>query len=669
MVSSRLSFNLKEPAAWFVIGLCLVVLVPILPILPKLQTFIHPWRPELIASLSFFITLTYLLYQYWGKAQLLDLSRLEINFIILPLLAFIVWSGLSIAWAPSWKSALYHTLVWVEYLIFYLVARQILNHKNGFQTFLIPLTVTLLIIGLPSVVEYLAFLVFGDATTLGLRYAKYGELFNTVCPLVTVGVLRLSGRRFALGLLVVLAMWLFIISTLGRTNLFIFGFGLTAIAGFVFVFKRFRKYRRKMAMIVLAVIFVPLPLHLITFFAEEPNVPLVKRMSDETGISYSTDVRKLLKSVSVEMFKTHPVIGVGADNFGMRFNDYRTSYAAKNPGDVNLMTSEAEVAERAHNEYLQILAELGAVGGLIFLWFLGGVAVMALTALKRLSRISLVPVGALLGVCFFLASSAISSYSFRLVQNGFVFFFALAVAAKFLLASSAEGEQSSTVRLSPGRLKLGYAAGIAACLLLTAYCLTRVASVYYSLKASDQPQVEQAIPYYQTAFWLDGENPTAHFLLGMHLFNAERYPEAVSPIRQSIEGQRASSVDFSYLATAQTMAGDPQGAEATIAESLRLYPLSPFLRARYASLLKANGKAEEAAAQLKIALGINKREANTWWVMMNEGARQASIRAAAESDDFARVMKLNPQRAIYAVVAERELRYPHEKFKIPDAND
>lgn len=666
MVNSRLSFNLKEPASWFVIAFCLVLLVPILPIMPRLQTFIHPWRPELTASLLFLTALTYLLYRNWGKILLLDISRPEINFIILPLLAFIVWSGISIAWSPSWKSALYHTLVWIEYLIFYLIARQILNKKEGFKTFLIPLTITLLIIGLPSVLEYASFLVFGGNSSIGIRYAKYGELANTIFPLVMVGVLRLAGKRFVIGLLILITLWLFIISTLGRTNLIIFLVTLVVISGLVFAFKRFHKFRRKIAFIALAMILVPLPFHLITFLSEEPSVPVVQRINEETQVHYSTDVRKLLKTISLEMFMRHPLCGIGADNFGMRFNEFRVLYAAKNPTDVNLMTIENETAERSHNEFLQILAELGAVGGAIFLWFLSCIGLMWLKALRGFRRLPLEAFAALLGLTFFLLSSIVTSYSFRLVQNGFVFFFVLAVASKILLASKPKEKARDKAAISPQAVRLSFALGILACVLLTAHCLIRVASVYYSQKAQSYSNLEQATPYYQTAFWLDDENPTAHFALAMNLLFAGRYPESTVQFQQTIEAQRATSTDFSYLATAQTLAGDSEGAEKTMAEALRLYPLSPFVRIRYAALLQNNGKLEESAKHRQIAMEINKRLALTWWLLINEGARQVTFRFA-EDKNYVAVMSLTPEPAIFAVLTEREIKYPNEKFKIPGA--
>ena len=116
-----------------------------------------------------------------------------------------------------------------------------------------------------------------------------------------------------------------------------------------------------------------------------------------------------MTTLSFEMFKANPVVGAGADNFGMEVNKYREIYGANNPDDINLKASENELPERSHNEYLQILAELGVVGLLIFVAFLFGIGLMLIIAFRR--RASLITIGSLIGVFMFLASSLVSSYS------------------------------------------------------------------------------------------------------------------------------------------------------------------------------------------------------------------------------------------------------------------
>ena len=117
----------------------------------------------------------------------------------------------------------------------------------------------------------------------------------------------------------------------------------------------------------------------------------------------------------------------------MQVNNYRVEYAAVHPDDPNLAFAENEIPEHAHNEFLQIAAELGVVGSLIFLWFFSGIVVMTYRAASQSAAalpLSNCSNSGSVGVHLQFARSA---YSFRLIQNGFVFFFVLAVASKLLL--------------------------------------------------------------------------------------------------------------------------------------------------------------------------------------------------------------------------------------------
>ena len=658
MSAEYLKSNYKNPIFLFAVGWCLVLMSGWIPVLIGLDTFTHFWRVEVAASFFLLVVLANLLYRNSDKFASFAVSRREINFVVLPILLFIVWSGLSIIWSPSWKSALYHTLIWSEYLVFYLLIRAVLSVRGSYAILLTLLTVVFLIIGLPAVIEYFGFLYLGGATTLGVRYAKYGEQINTFFPLLLVGVLSLRGRNFWLGLLALTALWLFLISSFGRINILLFVGGTIAVAALVFVFRRFHQYRRKMLFIGLALIVAPFPLHTLMLFAAENNTTVVDRIND-SGANYSGNFRKLTASISGEMIKTHPLIGVGADNFGSQFNEYRKIYAAQNPSDVNLSVAETELAERSHNEFLQIAAELGAVGSLIFLWFLSSIGLMIFSALKNRRRVSLFPLAALLGAGLFLASSLVSSFSFRLMQNGFVFFFVLAVAAKYLLKSKSANQTAADQRFS-AKSPAFACAGIAVCLLMLGWCAVRVTSAVYTLNASRTTEIERAKLLFETAFKLDDENADAHYLYGKRLLENKNYAEAAAQFRQTIDKQAATSPIFSYLAAAQTLSGDTDGAEKSFAEAVKLYPFSPFVRTRYALLLKANNQNAAAEQQLNFAFNLSRPQTVSWVNLMNDGVYAASQKSSGDPN-IATIEELTPWQAVEAVTDEREILHPEEK--------
>lgn len=661
MITSASPDPLHIPPTVFYGGLSLVMLAFWLSFIPDWLTFIHVWRVELFASVFLLITLSLILYHNGRQTITFPFSIDERRLIVFPLAALIIWSAASTAWAFSWKSAIHHTLVWIEYLIFYTIVRCSVDRPGGYRRMMNVFVATLLIYALPAVAGYFALVVFGGSNTLGIRFARFGEQVITILPLLLVGIVRLEGRKYVIGLLSAAGLWLLIVCSFGRANHILFVLGVAAAGAMIFGVGRYRVYRRKFltvaaALTIAAAFALSLPLF---FSPEEPRS--AHRFSDGAALSTSNDFRKLMISLSLEMFAAHPFVGVGADNFGFQVNKYRETYALEQPNDPNLAQSENEIPERAHNEYLQIAAELGTVGIAIFAWFLTGVGVLVYRTFKDFGTRPLHAHAAVAGIVLFLISSLVTSYSFRLIQNGFVFFFVLAVAAKYLFRGAAD-KQAKRIEVSPRTLRLVVAGGTAACLLLAVYSSVRVGSVIITQKANYTPDINAAFELYRTAMRLDDENPDARYFLGMRLFQENRYTEAVAYLQESIRIGRAGSADFSYLATAQSLAGDLPGAEKTFAEAAVLYPQSPFVLTRYAALLRENGKTADSAAVFVRALAINKRAANTWWTMITEGPRAASERAFRDKD-YAEIMDLQPQAAIYAFKAERDIRYPEEKTK------
>ena len=662
MPNVRTSIDIKSPGTVFCIGLAAMLLSLVVSIEPVWDTFMYGWRAEFLASIFLMVAASAFYYSNKKELSRLAVTRDELRLLILPVCAFIIWSALSIVWAASWKSAAHHTLVWCQYLLFYVLVRQLLNRGRSYGKLATTLGLTLAFFGVLAVLAYCTLLLFGTGSQIGIVYAKYGEQVNTIFPLLLVGVLRLSGRSFIRGALVLTLLWMIVFCSLSRTNVGLFAISMAVMAVAVFAIKRFRRYRIKFAVVGLCFVLAPVPFQLFSMFAGGSGVLIAERVSDSAGINSSNDFRKLMITLSGEMIAAHPIVGVGADNFGFEVNGYRARYASQHPDDPHLAQAEGDIPERAHNEYLQIFAELGVVGFAIFAWFLLGIAVLGIRAARRFESVSLYHVAALLGLAMFLASSLVTSYSFRLVQNGFVFFFVLAVAAKLLAANETQGIWARRVRFSPRQIGLGYSAGMAACLLMTGFCIVRVSSVMYATNANYTPNIDDAIPLYETAMRLDGENADAPYFLGLRLVEEGRYAEAVPYLQNSIRIGRAPSADFSYLASAQSLAGDNEGAERTFEEAATLYPRSPFVLTRYAALLKANGRIDHSREQFARAVGINSSQANTWWTVLTESPLAASGNAF-KNKNYAEVMDLKPESALYAVKAERDIRFPEEKMK------
>ena len=75
---------------------------------------------------------------------------------------------------------------------------------------------------------------------------------------------------------------------------------------------------------------------------------------------------------ALEMIKKNPTIGVGIGNYGYLYNYYRPLKSIK----------RAYVA-KAHNAYLEIIAEIGIFGFVVFIGFLLYVLIMSIASIRK----------------------------------------------------------------------------------------------------------------------------------------------------------------------------------------------------------------------------------------------------------------------------------------------
>ncbi|QYO66205.1 O-antigen ligase family protein [Leptolyngbya sp. 7M] len=654
---------LSAPAILFCIGWAFVFLALLLPLPAFGDTFILSWKTDLVAAIFLLLALLYLFSARHDRIRPTPFTRDEAKFIILPLILFIVWSGLSAFWASWWLPALHHTLIWTIYLVFFLFIRELLERRNNLGRLLSSASISLTVIALFALVGYCTVLAVGTGPSLGIIYSKYSEQVNSLFPLLFVAVLLLPEKKFKLGVVILVLLWLMVFASLSRTGWGLFIFGSTITSVFLITSKRLKQYRTRLALVIVLLITSPFPLHIFSVFSDKAGLPMVERVSDSAGITGSNNFRILMLNISAEMFRSAPILGIGADNFGFKVNDFRIRFSERYPDDLTLAESEAYLPERAHNEFVQISAELGSVGILLFGWFLFGVALIVYRATVGRNRLYPLAFASAIGLVLFLASSLVTSYSFRLIQNGFVFFFLLAIASRYTMRSK-RSSQEARFDLKQGRFRFAHLTAVSACVGLAVFCGVRAWSSHLTNRANAVATLDLAEPIYRQAMALDPTNPEARYSLGLRFVEVGRYAEAVPHLEESLKIGKGRSSDHSYLATAQSLAGDNVGAERTFEIAVKMYPRSPFVLTRYAALLRINGKFEESEKQLARARAIDTEATNSWWAFINNGAKAAS-ELAHKRDDHLELMDLAPNDAIYAVLAERDIRFPDERIKFP----
>jgi O-antigen ligase len=632
--------------------LCIVVitLVPILNIAPELQTFMHPWRPELAASIAL------IGFAFWAarsdafRAFLGETGAAERYLILLPITLFIAWSGLSALWANSWTSVLHHTTVWISYLAFYLLFRFFSSTAEGAAKLTLTAACALWIIALPAVVEYAGFIGGEHMTNISMRYSKYAELANTVAPVIFATGLLARRRLRLLGFATMALICLFVFATQSRAGIGLFVLSSAALVTSVLIIPRLRIHLRP-ALALAVVLISAAAVTTFIFTNSKGEAPIAARLANpETA--QSTNVRPFLAAIAGLMFRNNVARGVGADNFGLEFDEYRREFALQNPDSGYLSIAEDQIAERAHNEYAQILAELGVVGIGIFCVLLAGIAYLVFGVWKQRESIDIVSFAALIGLGAFFASSFVSSYSFRLFQNGFIFFLALAIAFR-VHKTGGEAPKKGVVRLAALIV-------IASSIALGTYCILRVAAVQTMIASGQLETLDEKERSWTSALSLDPENAYFYSYIGQEHLKQKNFSRAAPYLRACINRGRATVMDYSYLATAQRLQGDLVSAAQTLQEGIELYPRSVFLRSRLGVLLNDLGDSSAAFEQFAIANSIDASQAKAWRMYIESGG--VAVSKAAVYGEVIDVMTLWPKNAIYAVQTERELRFPDEKY-------
>ena len=344
-----------------------IVLVPLFPLPQPVSMSGHPWKVEFIFFSAVTVLLTFLLI----KGRQLNVSAdLASPRIFLTL--FLVWSAASVLWAAFPWSVFHHTIVWTGYLIVFLLTSSLLLERRGARLVVESLAILALILSLLIAFAYTQLLVSpAYEGVFRVTYSKYSEILVALVPLF-FGIVMLGRERIPkVAAVCALAGFAAIIMSLSRTSFIAAAAGITAafLGSLWFAYDRSRALKRGATMAV-ALILIAITAQFAAGGKQSDSTLYGRFSSDKEYQTSSGDIRRLLVGVSLEMARAHPVLGVGADNFGTEIITYRSAFAQSYPDHPALSAGEELLLERAHNEYLQILAELGIPGFVLFAFFL-----------------------------------------------------------------------------------------------------------------------------------------------------------------------------------------------------------------------------------------------------------------------------------------------------------
>lgn len=624
----------------------LVLLTPLAPFPGPSILVGHSWKPELFLALLL-IAVTAAMSV---KAKSVS-SLAEIKPITIVMASFIIWSGASIFWADSSESVFHHTLVWTAYLVFFALLSNAISDRRFFKNSIYVLGGVAVIVSVNCVIEYV--LREKIDPTFGFRYGRFSEVWAVLIPLFLAFTLRSSGIKMALSMVLTSLMWLAVLFSTSRTSLAATVGGLGIFSVCVLLTKKGRTHFKKLALGVgfLLVFGVLTQLSGLTGKSEQKATTfdrIVTSADIDADNSLSKNIRFFFAKVGMEMLRQNPLFGIGADNFGVEFNKHRAAISVKGENAALVARNEDAIPERAHNEYLQVAAELGIIGATIFVAFLIAIFWLGFKSLKH--SLSVYKIAAVAGMSAFLFSSLFSSYSFRLVQNGVVFFF---------LAALLIPRRSAQTRRNLPFLVIALVAGIC----LAVFSSMKAASQYMTYRGETNSDLAASLTDLSNAEKLDKANAAANYSIASKLLNESRYGEAAAHFQTAIDKGIGTAATYSYLISAHSLNGDDQSALNSAAAAVKIFPYSPFLLTRYSVLLEKTGKSDEAKTQFARAQKVDARQAETWKIFITQGARFAA-EAGRKGVGVPLMVDLYPQDGLYAMLAERQILHPDERYTI-----
>jgi O-antigen ligase len=640
-----------------------------------------PWRQELLFALPLSLALGLSLLRARADKHSADrhsatgTDRLHV-FTLLTAAVFAAWAWASALWSANPFSAANLASQWSAYALFFALSVSAASRTRVSRLAFVTVALVVWVLGVSCAVESWAGAALTDGNLrVGLKpllrgSGGFGEIMAVASPLFAGLALyaRRRSRALACGATAALA-WLATLQSLERAPFVGGAAGLLLLFAVALLKPNCRPRRPARAFALaaaLAAVFASQSLPtLLSNIGDskaadaEATTTTVTRLQTNLKDDDSTRARMLFWGVGFEMWREHPLLGVGANNYEVAFPEARARFSEHHPESPLVSMNEGLLVVYAHNEYVQVAAELGVVGLSLFLLFAATLVYAFLRALRHPTK-ALPALGAGAGLLAFAISSGASASSFRYFGGGLLFFFAASIVTHVAASSNASrvGAVNNSLALSPRARRAFVRLALAASLVVTICAGLQAAGANLHGMAEASANPVRAERLYKASLAANGWSAQAHFGYGSWLYARGRAADSLTHLRYSTAHGLNSSTCFARLAAAEGEAGDDAAAERTLAEGVRAYPRSVFLRVRHAFALEGAGRAGDAALEMSAAELIDSRAARGWRQLIFNDIDAAAV---AAKDDPARVAmpgELQPEDAVFAVLQENERRFP-----------
>ena len=669
-------FTFLKKALWHPLGIVgvlwpIVLLVPYLPSPPRPSMGGLAWRQELVLALLLVLTLAFLL----KRSSLIYPSITSYAYetpILLTATLFALWITASVLWAPNPYSATHLTFQWGAYLTFFMLMRMVAKRPRLLRASLFALGFVVCLLSISCLIESITGAALTDhslrngSKPLFRGFSGFSETMAVASTIFFGLALEIRKKRLAaLCGLTALFAWLATVQALERAPILgaAAGLLLLIIGSLVMPSCRPRSVRRA-GVLAFALLFITaLQLAPLTsIYSDSPAPATALHRFQATSLTESnTSVRLLFWATGWEMFRRHPLLGVGANNYDVAFPWARAQFAESHKNSPLTELNEQLLTQYAHNEYVQILAELGAVGFLLFLLFCAALIVTFWRALRRARR-PLLTLGSGAGMLAFAVSSGASAFSFRWLGSGLIFFFAAALVSHFASARKQLKVEAPSVQVPTRTASKSFTfafrslvGALAFSVLMLLWSSTQAGNSVMHALAQRNRSPADAEQLYLMALRCNPFDAATHYDYGSMLYQQKRPSEAVLLLRHAVAYGINTSTSYAFLAAAEEEAGDLSAAERTLAFAAKVYPRSVFLLVRHAVALERLGRREESDMEFSAALLLNSRAARGWYQLIQYDIDEA-VKAARNDPAIAIPGELLPENAVHMVLKENEMR-------------
>jgi O-antigen ligase/Tfp pilus assembly protein PilF len=362
--------------AFEVVIIAMVVLIPII-FYPRVIGIFNPIK---ILTFSILVIIGLV---FWGF-NVLKKEEFKIisNPLNLPILSFIIVCAFSLLWSDSPFVSLKELSLFLSGpLLYFIIVNNIFNERQ-INRIIGAVIIVGSLFGVYGIFQYngidLPFWIgnYGRGKVFGLfgNAGYFAEYLILPLP-IAISLFLVSKNKIIKILLFIgiLAMGSTIALTFTRTPYLALGisFAFMLLLFIISQGKNFFKENKKIFIVILIAVVLIISLFVIPTPLSEKGTVISKikeRASvAQLGSDFSTGRRIAIWKYTTLMIKDHLWLGAGIGTF--KYNTLKYQAKFLDQGE-NRFLYPYGIAEKAHNEYLQIWAELGIVGLLIFIWII-----------------------------------------------------------------------------------------------------------------------------------------------------------------------------------------------------------------------------------------------------------------------------------------------------------